>query len=289
MEAFGELPPEVAALGKPMSVHPPSAAVMMSAKLDAKFQAVDWSALPFRIALAVLTFALPFVGCGFTIFFLLDVPMGNGPPSLWLTMPLNGVVFGGISAFLWWRLTRNAKTSQPTPKQPPKPGASLPGVIIYLDALVHVCDGKFTMIRWDDVQTIDHATGGNWCITAKDGSKIELPTWIEDDATAIESTIDHVTAMLLPQYLDRIDAGKKVMFGPFGVSKRYVYYKDKKADWNDVTSMRILTGVGYSLQIFCGWPLPWCSADLLSAPNGQMVYKLMCEVAPKRLLKQSKA
>ena len=64
-----------------------------------------------------------------------------------------------------------------------------------------------------------------------------------------------------------------------------MYYKHKKADWDDVTSMRILTGSVYSLQIYCGWLLPWCTFDLLKAPNGQLVYEVIRLVAPTRLLK----
>jgi len=94
-----------------------------------------------------------------------------------------------------------------------------------------------------------------------------------------------VTAVLHPQYLARIEMGKKVMFGPFGVSKRFVYFKNKKTSWDDVTSMRIVTGRRYCLQIFCGWLLPWCTFYMLTVPNGQLVYEVIRRVAPSRLLK----
>lgn len=126
---------------------------------------------------------------------------------------------------------------------------------------------------------------GRWRVTARDGRQIELPGWVEDEGVTIETTVERVTAVLLPQFLRRIEAGKKVMCGPFGVSRRFVYYKKKKARWDEVTSMRILTGRMYCLQIFCGWPLPWCNFNILHAPNGQLVYELVRRVAPAHLLK----
>jgi len=64
-----------------------------------------------------------------------------------------------------------------------------------------------------------------------------------------------------------------------------VYYKNKQADWNEVTSLRILTGRMYSLQIFCGGFLPWCTFDMLTAPNGELVSEVVRRVAPTHLLK----
>src|SRR5262249_35078105 len=102
--------------------------------------------------------------------------------------------------------------------------------------------------------------------------------------TAIETIHDCVTEALLPRYLQRIEEGKKVMFGPFGVSRRYVYYKQKKLAWDEVTSMKLLTGAAVGLQIRCGTLFPWCTYHLMSAPNGCVAYKVLPRVAPPRLL-----
>src|SRR5437667_326843 len=134
VEAFGELPADMAALGKPLSVHPPSTMARIGARLAVK------------------------IGAG----------------------PSNTVAMRRLA-----------------------------------DALVHVRDGEFTVIRWQDVETLDApASARCWRVIARDGRQIDLPGWIEDDGTAIESTVERVTAVLLPQFLQRIEAGKKVMFGP---------------------------------------------------------------------------
>jgi hypothetical protein len=284
VDAFGELPADVASLGKPLSVHPPLGAAQAVVRMAAKIGVAAENSVAKRRLAAALTIGLPLIGAGCLIPYLNGARFGKAPPEFWLIIPVSGVVFGLISGIWWWRLSRAADD---LPDQPPEdPTSPLPGVILYPDALVHVRKKEFTVIRWEDVRTLDApASKSRWRVTASDGRQIELPGWIEDDGTAIESTIERVTAVLLPKFLERIEAGKKVSFGPFGVSKRAVYFKGKKADWDDVTRMRILTGRVYCLQIYCGWFLPWCTFSLLTAPNGQLVYELIRRVAPARLLK----
>jgi hypothetical protein len=283
VEAFGELPPEVRALSKPLSVHPPSAVVRKAREVSEKIGLPLSDPATLRKLNGVLAIVLPVLGAVLFIPYFLGAGFGKAPPEFWLMMPVNGAVFGIICALLWWRYSRAvAAPAQPRPEQ----GGSLRGLIVYPDALVHVRDREFTVIRWADVQTLEApALAGCWRVTARDGTQIDLPSWIEDDGTAIQSTVENVQAVLVPQFLNRIEEGKKVMFGPFGVSRRYVYYKKKKIDWDDVTSMRVLTGSVYCLQIFSGWFIPWCSFSTLRAPNGQLVYETVRRVAPERLLK----
>lgn len=108
---------------------------------------------------------------------------------------------------------------------------------------------------------------------------------VEDEATTIITTIERVKAVLLPQFLQRIAAREKVMFGPLGISQGAVYYKNKEADWNEVTSVHIRSGRGYALVIYCNSFLPWCDFQILTVPNGELVYELLTRVAPQRLLK----
>lgn len=99
-------------------------------------------------------------------------------------------------------------------------------------------------------------------------SPVTTAAWIEEEGGAVASIMEHVAAALLPQLELRIEAGKKVMFGPFGVSKRFVYFNDKKTDWKNVTSMRLLTGRVNCLEVYCGGLLPWCKFHILTGPNG---------------------
>jgi hypothetical protein len=280
VEAFGELAADVIALGKPISVHPPSTA----ARIGARFSTWSTSKAVEKKAAIALTIALPLLGAGFLIPYLNDTPFGKAPPVGWLSVTGAGVLFGLIAGGFWWHLSRTAGDA-PAPGRPDR-SRPLPGMMLYPTALVHVCDGTFTVIRWEDVKTLEAPAAVNcWRLTARDGRQIDIPGWVEDEGTAIESIFERVSEELLPHYMQRIEEGKKVMFGPFGVSQRYVYYEDKKLSWEDVTSMKLLTGAAVGLQIRCGTLLPWCTYHLMKAPNGCVAYKVLPRVAPSRLLK----
>jgi len=278
-EAFGELPTEVVALGKPLSVHPPSAV----ARIGKRLSNISVSpAVQKRTAIA-LTISLPLLGAAGIIPYLNGTPFGKAPPVGWLSLAGAGLLFGLIAGGFWWHLARAGNTPVP-PK--PEPGDSLPGLILYPDAIVHACDGEFTVVRWEEVEVLEAPAATNrWCITARDGRHIDIPGWVENEGTAIESIIKHVNEALLPHYMQRIEEGKKVMFGPFGVSKWHVYYKKKKLAWDDVTSMKLLTGAAVGLQIRCGTLFPWCTYHLMRVPNGCLAYEVLPRVAPTRLLK----
>jgi hypothetical protein len=210
------------------------------------------------------------------------------PRVAWLAFGGFSLAFALFAGGYWYYLSQKLAGAAPAP--PPAPANEPPGFIFYPVALVQVRGGKFTAIRWQDVQTLEApAAAGHWKITARDGRQIELSYWVEDEGTTIESLVRHVSAVLLPQFQQRIAAGETLMFGPFGISREGVTYKAKTATWQEVTSLRYLTGGIYSLQIYCGGFLPWCTFPVMTAPNGELIYQLLCRVAPPRLLKQAKA
>src|SRR5262245_254278 len=106
VEAFGELPAEVAALGKPLSVHPPSTVVQAGARRAAKLGAGPGNTPATRRLAAILTFALPAIGALFLIPHLKGAPFGKAPPEGWLTLLVSGLVFGLAAALWWWHLLR---------------------------------------------------------------------------------------------------------------------------------------------------------------------------------------
>jgi len=218
VEAFGQLPAEVAALGEPLSVHPPSAAARM---LGVKLTGLkEWLADPVqeRKRAAVMAIVMPVLGVGILILYLSGIQLGDLPRVALLIAAGVGVLLGVLAGGYWWYLSQKAPSKSSPP--PPDPEGSMPGFIFYPDALVQVRDDKFTVIRWKDVQTLDGpGTAPYWRITARDGRQIQLSYWVEDEATTIETIIARVTAVLLPQFLQRIASGDKVMFGPFGISK----------------------------------------------------------------------
>jgi hypothetical protein len=124
VEAFGDLPPEVAALGKPLSVHPPSAVLRINAQLTEQFHRRFSDPVFMSKLCAALAIGLPVAGTLFLLPYLV----------------VSGLVFGLISGIQWWRYSR-VSAGAPAPPWPDQV-RSLPGVIVFPDALVHVCKGS---------------------------------------------------------------------------------------------------------------------------------------------------
>jgi hypothetical protein len=216
VNAFGQLPPEVLILGQPVSVHAPNIAARLKGRLST-------TKADKRIAL-VLAIALPLIGAAFILPYLKGAPFGKAPPEGWLSIVGAGLLFGLLAGGYWLHLTRSDGKGNP-PETPPR---FVPGVILYREGIVQADNGKFTVILWEEVDELHAPTlAGCWRVLAKDGRKVDISGWLENEGTAIAYTADRVTAVLAPRFLAIIEAGKKAMFGPFGISRRHVYYKKK--------------------------------------------------------------
>jgi hypothetical protein len=140
VEAFGDLPPEVAALGKPLSVHPPSAVLRINAQLTEQFHRRFSDPVFMSKLCAALAIGLPVAGTLFLLPYLTGAAFGGLGPEGWLILVVSGLVFGLISGIQWWRYSR-VSAGAPAPPWPDQV-RSLPGVIVFPDALVHVCKGS---------------------------------------------------------------------------------------------------------------------------------------------------
>jgi hypothetical protein len=281
-EAFGELPPEVLALGEPESVHPPSAHARMSERVS---EAVGIGN-PGQIAkiCGVLAFVFPVLGLLLFLPYLGNVPFGKAPPIGWVIMPINGVIFALVAGGCWWHFSKKAEQEVPASVRD-KDRVIMPGLMVYPSALVHVRGRAFTTMRWEDIVQIDSPVRSNvWRLTDSNTQQIDIPSLIEDEGGALGTAIDRVTAVMLPRMLQQVENNETVRFGMLGISKQYVYWKSDRAMWDELTGMRILTGSVYQLQVFKGSPIPWMSWNPMEAPNGQMVVGLIRRVAPPRLL-----
>lgn len=261
-EAFGELPPNVLALGKPLSVHP--------------LGSLGKTITPAQTRLGLYTLAtflfLLAVGCAGM--FLAGKPLGNANPDVWLAITLPSLVVGALFGWFGWLAGR--------PESADDDRATVRGLVIYPDAIVRATTDGFDVIRWDEMSELHSpSVKSGWTVVAADGRRITLPGWVADHTEAIIQICKSAETVLLPRYLAELEAGKKVMFGEFGVSRRFVYFKGDKLGWDEVTDLKAVNG---SLVISRGKLLPWCYHNPLSAPNGLVAGELVNRVAPKRLL-----
>jgi hypothetical protein len=262
VEAFGELPPDVLALGTPLSIHPPG-----------RLSRAIPPALAKAIVPALVTIML-LIAAGCTAMYLAGVPLGQATPDVWMAITAPMLLFSVVTVVVRWL---NARAARENPEQ-----QSTLGVLVYPEAIVRAVPGGFDVIRWEEVREL-HAPASKsvWAVVADDGRRIDLPGWVADHTDAVMHITQRAEAVLLPRFLARIEAGKKVMFGPFGLSRRFLYSKGDKLAWDDVTNLVVVDG---RLRVSRGKVLPWCEYMLMAYPNGFLAHELVRRLAPPHLL-----
>jgi hypothetical protein len=185
-EAFGELPADVRALGGPLSVHPLSGL--------GKAMPPATVSLVLYVVAGVFLLAAAFGG----LMFLLGQPIGTETPDVWLAISVPGILIGGFCGSLGWSLGKpSGDGTDPN---------TIRGLMLFPDALVHAPASKSV-----------------WTVVTADGRQIGVSERLEESSTAISNLTDSVMKTLFPKLLAKVDAGKKVMFGTFGVSRRFVW------------------------------------------------------------------
>ena len=253
IEAFGELPAEVRALGKPTSVHPETGLQ----------RSLCLAGGGFMLLLSVIGLGL----------YLSNTKLGNKAPEGWLILAGAALVFGAFCLVAGIASGRAVTAA----------GDKVRGLLLFPDAVVLATDAGFDIIRWDEVAEL-HAPASKkvWTVAAADGRQIALPNGAADHATAVVSLCRGAEGVLLPRFRATLEAGGKVMFGTFGVSRRVLYYKGDKLAWGDVTELKTVNG---RLRIGHGKMMPWCfDYNPLAGPNGFLAVDLLCQLAPPRLL-----
>jgi hypothetical protein len=261
-EAFGELPPEVLALGKPMSVHPLG---RMGASMEDS--PLGW------FVMAGLSLVAMIVGLAL---YLSKTPLGGkAGPEGWLILAGGGLFVALVCGIAGLVIRGRTKTGTPDKDR---------GLILYPDAVVRFRTGGFEIIPWAEVKEL-HAPASKtvWTIVANDGREIALPNGVAKHTDAIINICKCVDAVLMPRYMAQIEADKRVMFGPFGVSRRYVYSKDDKLAWTDVTRLEVVNG---RLQVRRGGLMAWCDYHLMDYANGFLAGEIVRRLAPPALLAQ---
>lgn len=147
--AFGPLPKEVAALGEPLSVHPPSATAALNQRFSGLTASLSGPAMERKLGL-VMSLVMPILGVVFLICYLSGLQIGDMPRVAWLVFAGVSLLFGVFAGGCAWYLGKKIANAPATPP-PPDPSATPVGFIFYPSALVQHCGGKFTVIRWQDV------------------------------------------------------------------------------------------------------------------------------------------
>lgn len=115
-------------------------------------------------------------------------------------------------------------------------------VIVFDDALVKLYRGRTDVYRWDDIKAVRevvHPVGNRYRITTNDGRHLRLNYQIKNINTLGEAIMARVMDRLQPRALRQLEQGGTVNFGPLGVSREGLTYKDRHLPWEDVDRVSV--------------------------------------------------
>jgi hypothetical protein len=178
-----------------------------------------------------------------------------------------------------------------TAAQAAKVPADMPDLyLVYKDGLAAVTGDRFEFMEWGAVQEVSWVwirLVRHLALTDGDGRQLLVRQDGYTEAGELRLAIfQRVNDVLLPRTLAKIAEGKTVKFGPFVLSKKGLKYKERKARWADITSLKLHTHRGDTrLTIYVSGrllPWSWCSVD--NIPNWNTFYDALCRTAPDHLL-----
>lgn len=252
------VPPQIAALGHPLQAH---------------------RQLRSRAALVVILTGVFFLlAAGLCVVTYMKVPIENDvvPQETMLNIAGGVALLGSALFFGGWR-KGGLRTRRPRWTY-----------FVYPQALVQLDDEVASVIRWDDITELHSPKNlGDYRITTKDGRTFPIRHGVQDHTGLIASVVQNVQEQVLSPAKQAVDAGQKVTFGPFEVSREAISYKGKTLSWDQVAALEVQIGrAGRRLRIRrSGALLPWCYANLASFPNGVLLPELLNYVCPDRLLR----
>ena len=293
------LPEELHCLGQPVAVHRPWKAVIEDARvrlLTRLFgeQAADFGRDAERMAAFVLAAATMLGGVCFVWAYFYRPPQNEDPRFLLI---LAGVMFVFTVALIGVGVFRRRPgnreddfsgdpgTLAGDSKQPGKPDLYL----VYADGLAAVEEDGYEFFAWDEVRELASVWVGmdrQLKVVDQDDRQLVIQNGYTDMGELRQAIYQRVNDVMLPLALEQIADGKSVEFGPYTLRNTGLRYKDRKAKWKDVTSMKITNYRGdVRLTIYTkGRMLAWCWCDVHTVPNWNTFYDALCRTAPAHLL-----
>jgi hypothetical protein len=240
------LPPEVAALGVPRSVHRP--------------WSIDELLLPYRSWFVVAGVVL-FLGS----FLVAAVVRPNNNFPFFLCSIIGGL----LAAFPFIPFQKD-------PNQKPL------AFLIFGDALVTLEGNECTVIPWDEIP--QHTIGDGF--TTSEGKQYSLHgfTAVTDVGRVIATVIDEVQARQLPRALEAAKAGQTATFGPFAVSTQAITYDRKTVPWTDITKMTIVGPNRRRFEFECRGAMFTWTCPLGGVPNDFVMLEVIRQICPPHLL-----
>ena len=289
------LPEGLRSRGRPLSVHRPwgEALADLNRRFFARFLGESWGnagtgANVERITMFVLGALMCVAGLVALGFFQFRPPKTEDPRLLLIVAGV-AFVLGALMIGLGLFHRRSDREAGADANRPTSNTTPPDLYLVYADGLATVTRNAFEFLAWSDVKEVSSVWRGmDRClaVTGVDDRQIVVSNGFTNAGELNQAIYQRVNALLLPKALKQIEAGKSAKFGPFAISRSGLKYKDRKASWDDITSMKIQShGGDRRLTIYAkGTLLRWCWYDLSKVPNEQTFLDALARTAPKRLL-----
>jgi hypothetical protein len=292
------LPAELRSLGRPLSVHRPWAVALEDAKnrFLAKLFGENWrsatSGSGFQRAV-LFGFAALMGLCGFGFIWAFYFrPPKDGDPRILLIVAGFTFVFALVLAGggVFYRGPREKADAGPTKFKGNKQAPDL--YLVYKDGLAAVTGDACEYFAWTDIEEVGWFSinlDSQLVLTTFDDRHLVVWKGFTEMGELRQAICQRVNGVMLPRVLSNVADGKSVEFGPFTLRRSGLKYKDRKASWNDVTSMKIVNNRGeIRLTIYTKARLfPWCWCNIYKIPNFDTFYDAICRTAPDHLLTTS--
>jgi hypothetical protein len=199
----------------------------------------------------------------------------------------------GLALFGCGIFVRPSGEEGPAAAQRPRAAGHLPDLyLVYSDGLAMVAGDTSEFMAWKEVQEVAYVwMKMNRQLVVRSVDDRELIIWdgYTEQGELCQAICQRVSELLLPATLRRIAEGKSVRFDPFTLHRSGLKYKDRKARWDDITSMKIVNHRGdIRLTIHTkGRLLDWCWCDIHKISNWDTFFDALCRTAPEHLLTKS--
>jgi hypothetical protein len=156
---------------------------------------------------------------------------------------------------------------------------------LYENGLAYNDRTGLRQIRWDQVdgvwqQVTKHYYNGIYTGTThlytlqtSDGQKMKFDdkfAKVEELGTGIQK---YVSNALYPRYVQALNNGQKVTFGPLAIDREGIYNGNKSLKWAEIKAVKIQSGT-ISIKKEGGW-FNWASVSVPQVPNFWIFYELV--------------
>jgi hypothetical protein len=140
-------------------------------------------------------------------------------------------------------------------------------------------------IRWDAVDGVwqsvtKHYTNGIYTgttylytVQTNDGQKLKFDNKfakIEELGLAIQKQVSNA---LFPRYVERLNNGQRLTFGPLAIDLQGIYSGSKSLRWSEIKAVKIQSG-NISIKKEGGW-FNWASVSVPQVPNFWIFYEIV--------------